>query len=266
MPVTGLDTLPQRPDALLVTTRDSRVRLYQGPLHVVKYKGVRNRCSRIAASFSPCGTYVICGSDDGSATPPPPPPPTLCMPARSRRDVHTQQSEGFLAGVVIWRTDTEAAVCLPRARGCFTPSPGRLKSDSFEAFRAAHCMVTVAQFAPVVPETTASPPLPFQPPPDVYGSADGAPQVPPPATMPRTDRTNGNFRRPVGFQADVTNSRKAVEGKPVLLPPSVLQRRYCCSAGRAHPDLLRKLLQSCTLAGSTYHFNWEPSIPEHIGA
>lgn len=70
VPVTGLDTLPQRPDALLVTTRDSRVRLYQGPLRVAKYKGVRNRCSRIAASFSPCGTYVICGSDDGSVPPP----------------------------------------------------------------------------------------------------------------------------------------------------------------------------------------------------
>lgn len=145
VPVTGLDTLPQRPDALLVTTRDSRVRLYQGPLRVAKYKGVRNRCSRIAASFSPCGTYVICGSDDGS--------------------------------VVIWRTDTEAAVCLPRARGCFTPSPGRLKSDSFEAFRATPCMATVAAFAPVVPDTSAPPPVPFHSPPDVPASAEGAAQA-----------------------------------------------------------------------------------------
>ena len=227
MPVTGLDTLPQRPDALLVTTRDSRVRLYQGPLHVVKYKGVRNRCSRIAASFSPCGTYVICGSDDGSATPPPPPPPTLCMPARSRRDVHTQQSEGFLAGVVIWRTDTEAAVCLPRARGCFTPSPGRLKSDSFEAFRAAHCMVTVAQFAPVVPETTASPPLPFQPPPDVYGSADGAPQVPPPPPCHALTAQTGTSDDPLAFKPTLPTAARQWRASQCFCRPR------CCSAGIA---------------------------------
>jgi hypothetical protein len=69
VPVTGLDTLPQRPEALLVTTRDSRVRLYNGPVLSVKYKGHRNRSSRIPASLSADGTFVICGSDDGSARP-----------------------------------------------------------------------------------------------------------------------------------------------------------------------------------------------------
>jgi hypothetical protein len=64
--VTGLDTLAQRPEALLVTTRDSRVRLYNGPLLSVKYKGHRNKQSRIPATLSPDGTFVICGSDDGS--------------------------------------------------------------------------------------------------------------------------------------------------------------------------------------------------------
>ena len=68
MPVTGLDTLSRRPDAVLVTTRDSRVRLYQGTSkQVVKYKGHRNKLSRISATFSPDGVYVICGSDDGGA-------------------------------------------------------------------------------------------------------------------------------------------------------------------------------------------------------
>lgn len=70
MPVTGLDTLPQRPEALLVTTRDSRVRLYNGPLLSVKYKGHRNKSSRIPATLSSDGTFVICGSDDGCVLPP----------------------------------------------------------------------------------------------------------------------------------------------------------------------------------------------------
>jgi WD40 repeat protein len=66
IPVTGLDTISRRPEALLVTTRDSRIRLYQGASkQVVKYKGHRNKVSRISATFSVDGTYVICGSDDG---------------------------------------------------------------------------------------------------------------------------------------------------------------------------------------------------------
>jgi WD40 repeat protein len=70
VPVTGLDTLSKRRDAVLVTTRDSRIRLYQGTSsQVVKYKGHKNKVSRIAASFSPDGMYVVCGSDDGCAFP-----------------------------------------------------------------------------------------------------------------------------------------------------------------------------------------------------
>ena len=68
VPVIGLDTVSRRPDAVLVTTRDSRIRMYQGTSsQVVKYKGHRNKLSRIAASYSPDGVYVICGSDDGCA-------------------------------------------------------------------------------------------------------------------------------------------------------------------------------------------------------
>ena len=70
VPVTGLDTTPSRPDAVLVTTRDSRIRMYQGTsAQAVKFKGHRNRLSRVAATFSPDGMYVICGSDDGGARP-----------------------------------------------------------------------------------------------------------------------------------------------------------------------------------------------------
>jgi hypothetical protein len=84
VPVTGLDTLAQRPEALLVTTRDSRIRLYNGPLLSVKYKGHRNKSSRIPATLSSDGTFVICGSDDGSTRPlAPSPPPTFCHGWRS---------------------------------------------------------------------------------------------------------------------------------------------------------------------------------------
>lgn len=67
VPVVGIDVLSKRPEAILVTTRDSRVRLYENSKQTVKFKGHRNKLSRIAASFSPDGVYVISGSDDGSA-------------------------------------------------------------------------------------------------------------------------------------------------------------------------------------------------------
>jgi WD repeat-containing protein 44 len=69
VPVTGLDVLPQRPGSLLVSTRDSRVRLFQGTTQqIMKYKGHRNKAtSMISATFSQDGLFVISGSDDGSA-------------------------------------------------------------------------------------------------------------------------------------------------------------------------------------------------------
>jgi hypothetical protein len=52
-------------------------------------------------------------------------------------------------------------VCLPRARGSYTPSLHRLKSDSYETFRASSQLCTVAAFVPVVPEAQILPPIPF---------------------------------------------------------------------------------------------------------
>ena len=53
--------------SLLITSNDSRVRLYDGYTLRTKYKGHSNKSTQIKASFSPKGDYVICGSDDGLA-------------------------------------------------------------------------------------------------------------------------------------------------------------------------------------------------------
>ena len=65
---TGISPSSHRfgPPPLLVTSNDSRIRLYDGFTLKSKYKGHQNRSTQIKASFSPRGDYIICGSDDGS--------------------------------------------------------------------------------------------------------------------------------------------------------------------------------------------------------
>ena len=64
--VTGLSFAPgPGPSSLLITSNDSRVRLYEGYTLRSKYKGHSNKSTQIKATFSPKGDYVICGSDDG---------------------------------------------------------------------------------------------------------------------------------------------------------------------------------------------------------
>ena len=65
------------------------------------------------------------------------------------------------AAVFIWRAETEASVCLPRARGSYTPCQRRLKCSAFETFRASTQLCTVAAFVPAVPDLSMSPPAPF---------------------------------------------------------------------------------------------------------
>lgn len=54
-------------DHLLVTTNDSRLRLYEmdGFCAIQKYKGALNTKMQIKASFSETGIYMICGSETG---------------------------------------------------------------------------------------------------------------------------------------------------------------------------------------------------------
>lgn len=49
---------------VLITSADSRVRVYDGSELVCKYKGFRNTCSQISASFAPNGQHFICASED----------------------------------------------------------------------------------------------------------------------------------------------------------------------------------------------------------
>lgn len=49
---------------VLITSADSRVRVFDGSELVCKYKGFRNTCSQISASFAPNGQHFICASED----------------------------------------------------------------------------------------------------------------------------------------------------------------------------------------------------------
>jgi len=49
---------------LLVTSNDSRIRMYDGYALSCKYKGLKNLNGQIRASFGPDGAFIVCGSED----------------------------------------------------------------------------------------------------------------------------------------------------------------------------------------------------------
>ncbi|KAJ5656330.1 hypothetical protein N7507_008280 [Penicillium longicatenatum] len=73
--ITGIDTMiipeedPNGDVKLLVTSNDSRIRLYDFQLRTLeaKFRGNENTCSQIRASFTEDGKHVICGSEDRRA-------------------------------------------------------------------------------------------------------------------------------------------------------------------------------------------------------
>lgn len=73
--ITGIDTMMDPQDdpngdiKLLVTSNDSRVRLYNFGERTLeaKFRGNENSCSQIRASFTDDGKHVICGSEDRRA-------------------------------------------------------------------------------------------------------------------------------------------------------------------------------------------------------
>ncbi|CAO3638372.1 unnamed protein product [Mucor fragilis] len=67
--ITGIEMMPGMPpgdEKLLVTSNDSKVRLYnmKDKSLMFKYKGVENTCLQIKANFSDDGRYIISGSED----------------------------------------------------------------------------------------------------------------------------------------------------------------------------------------------------------
>ncbi|KAL1919833.1 uncharacterized protein VTP21DRAFT_1764 [Calcarisporiella thermophila] len=67
--ITGIEAMPRMKageEKLLITSNDSRIRLYnvRDKSLEYKYKGLENSSSQIRASFSDDGRHVICGSED----------------------------------------------------------------------------------------------------------------------------------------------------------------------------------------------------------
>jgi WD40 repeat protein len=65
--VTGLEFTPGGGEGLLVTTNDSRMRLYNMDDYscICKFKGLVNENMQIQASFSQDGERIVSGSDNG---------------------------------------------------------------------------------------------------------------------------------------------------------------------------------------------------------
>ncbi|XP_066933160.1 WD repeat-containing protein 44-like [Clytia hemisphaerica] len=63
--ISGIEPMPNE-DKVLITSNDSRIRLYDLKDHSLycKYKGLQNESSQIRASFSNDGKLILCGSED----------------------------------------------------------------------------------------------------------------------------------------------------------------------------------------------------------
>ncbi|CAK9179962.1 unnamed protein product [Ilex paraguariensis] len=62
--ITGFQFAPWSSSEVLITSADSRIRLFDGSNIIHKFRGFRNTSSQILASFSPDGKYVISASED----------------------------------------------------------------------------------------------------------------------------------------------------------------------------------------------------------
>ncbi|KAK6942956.1 WD40 repeat [Dillenia turbinata] len=62
--ITGFQHAPENPSEVLITSADSRIRIYDGSDLIHKFTGFRNMSSQISASFTPDGKYVVSASED----------------------------------------------------------------------------------------------------------------------------------------------------------------------------------------------------------
>ncbi|KAG2445246.1 hypothetical protein HYH02_008714 [Chlamydomonas schloesseri] len=137
----------------VITSADSRIRLYVGYTQERKFKGHRHSNTQIAASLSPSCQHLMCGSDDGWVyiweT-------GLIPPAQ-------QQLPAPPPGGAAGRTSTGKPAAVPKggsgkvgsgkdltAAGRGAVKPGKVKEGLYEAFQTPESTVTVAMFAPEV--------------------------------------------------------------------------------------------------------------------
>mmetsp|Transcript_1600 Transcript_1600/g.3523 ORF Transcript_1600/g.3523 Transcript_1600/m.3523 type:complete len:757 (+) Transcript_1600:184-2454(+) len=121
--ITGIEYMPGVDRFLLITSNDSRIRMYDGFTLCCKYKGHKNANSQISSTFSSGGGFITCGSEDGC--------------------------------VYIWSTINSF---IPSVNPFYT-GYRRDKNASFEAFLAHDDIVTTALFAPQSTRRTSSPSL-----------------------------------------------------------------------------------------------------------
>ncbi|KAF8395112.1 hypothetical protein HHK36_019053 [Tetracentron sinense] len=62
--ITGFQFAPGNPSEVLITSADSRIRIFDGSDIIHKFTGFRNTSSQISASFTADGKYVVCASED----------------------------------------------------------------------------------------------------------------------------------------------------------------------------------------------------------
>ncbi|CAM8915816.1 unnamed protein product [Rhodiola kirilowii] len=62
--ITGIEFCPKRDERLMVTSEDSKVRIFEGINMIHKYKGLRNSGSQMSASFTSTGRHIISVGED----------------------------------------------------------------------------------------------------------------------------------------------------------------------------------------------------------
>uniref|UniRef100_A0A7S1T0F1 WD repeat-containing protein 44 n=1 Tax=Tetraselmis chuii TaxID=63592 RepID=A0A7S1T0F1_9CHLO len=112
--ITGIRFMPTDKTKVLITSNDSRLRLYNTTEYqqCCKYKGLINKNAQIRASFSGNGRYILCGSDQGQ--------------------------------VFVWSTVNPLIPAVNPSYTAFRKD----KNSSYEAFQGLTDIATVALFAP----------------------------------------------------------------------------------------------------------------------
>ncbi|GLI70355.1 hypothetical protein VaNZ11_015117 [Volvox africanus] len=163
--VTGLAQVPYsygNDQLYVITSADSRIRLYVGYTQERKFKGHRHTNTQIPASLSPSCQHLICGSDDGwvyvweTGLPPPPLPgpiagnaPITGSGAAAGVAAAGGAAAGALTGV---RSPGESSRNKRVVKETAAAVRGALKvkEGTFEAFQTPDQTTTVSIFAPNV--------------------------------------------------------------------------------------------------------------------